>query len=96
MWADISIKHVHFTPAGEGAEHRGCTLVGFIAALFGHVLIIDGFRLVCRESGKHSVLFPTCRTGGKVHRIVLPNDRRAHREIESRLLDVLRAQGVIE
>jgi len=97
MWAEISIKHVHFTPAGEQQRtSKDQTLVGFITAVFAYVLIIDGFRLVRRASGRYSILFPTCRSaGGKVHRIVLPCNRREHREIERRLLEVMRARQVI-
>jgi hypothetical protein len=99
MWVEIPLQHVHFAPAEERADEakpKAHKLIGYVSALFAYVLIIDGFQLVCRASGRYSILFPTCRTpGGKIHRTVIPQSRRERREIERRLLDVLRAQRVI-
>jgi hypothetical protein len=97
MWAELPIQHVHFAPAdappSEGTEHQH---LGVVTALFAYVLIISGFRLVRRPNGRHSILFPTCRSKrGKVLRTVVIRSDNERREIERRLLDELRRQRVI-
>jgi hypothetical protein len=97
MWAEIPIHHVHRDPVAapaDDAEPKDPEHVGNVSALFAYVLTIRGFRLVRWASGRHAILFPTCRSKhGKLHRTVYVRSRSERREIARRLLDALRRQG---
>ena len=96
MTSDLPIRDVRLVPAAEHARDVEPLFVGYVSAIFGDLLVIDGFGLYAWPDGRFSISFPTRKSpNGKVHRTVRATSKRARYEVERRLLLALERQGAL-
>jgi hypothetical protein len=100
MTSELRITDVRYVAAAAHARDADAEneplFLGHVSAIFGELLVIDGFGLHAWPDGRFSISFPTRRSpSGKVHRIVRATSKRARFEVERRLLLALDQQGAL-
>jgi DNA-binding cell septation regulator SpoVG len=96
MWPDLRIRHVQLVPVVIEPDDATTTFKGWVSAVFGDGLVVDGFGLHRSALGEYTITFPARRSpNGKLHNIVRTTSPWIRDEIERRLLEALKRQGAI-